>query len=197
MPLSNAAPVRGRSQARGNAERTGRMVDMKKRIAAVCAALMLAVPVQAQAMADSEDEINQEVEALFPDTEIWAEPGRYICGTAVNLITSVIGTQERNKQQWYFLDDGLYGSFSGVIFDHWDFELESFKDGDKKPVTFAGPSCDSLDVLFRDKMSVDLNIGDLLLVPNCGAYTSASATVFNGFAKTPILSWKEVKQEII
>ena len=33
MPLSNAAPVRGRSQARGNAERTGRMVDMKKRIA--------------------------------------------------------------------------------------------------------------------------------------------------------------------
>lgn len=54
MPLSNAAPVRGRSQARGNAERTGRMVDMKKRIAAVCAALMLAVPVQAQAMADSE-----------------------------------------------------------------------------------------------------------------------------------------------
>ena len=36
---------------------------MKKRIAAVCAALMLAVPVQAQAMADSEDEINQEVEA--------------------------------------------------------------------------------------------------------------------------------------
>lgn len=55
MPLSNAAPARGRSQARGNAERTGRMVDMKKRIAAaVCAALMLAAPVQAQAMADSE-----------------------------------------------------------------------------------------------------------------------------------------------
>ena len=74
--------------------------------------------------------INVNIEELFPDTEIWAEPGRYICGTAVNLITSVIGTQERNKQQWYFLDDGLYGSFSGVIFDHWDFELESFKDGD-------------------------------------------------------------------
>ena len=89
------------------------------------------------------------------------------------------------------------GNAGRCSFDHWDFELESFKDGDKKPVTFAGPSCDSLDVLFRDKMSVDLNIGDLLLVPNCGAYTSASATVFNGFAKTPILSWKEVKQEII
>lgn len=32
-------------------------------------------------------EINVNIEELFPDTEIWAEPGRYICGTAVNLIT--------------------------------------------------------------------------------------------------------------
>ena len=44
----------------------------------------------------------------FPNTEIWAEPGRYICGTAVNLITSVVGVTERRlqpdawKQQPYF-----------------------------------------------------------------------------------------------
>lgn len=138
-------------------------------------------------------EINDTLESLFPDTEIWAEPGRYICGTAVNLITSVIGTQKRNNQQWYFLDDGLYGSFSGIIFDHWDYELLALKRGKKEAATFAGPSCDSLDVLFRDKMSVPLDIGDLLLVPNCGAYTSASATEFNGFAKTPIFVWEELQ----
>ncbi|MBP2633380.1 MAG: ldc, partial [Firmicutes bacterium] len=138
-------------------------------------------------------EIGEKLDELFPTTEIWAEPGRYLCGTAVNLITSVIGTQHRNNQEWYFLDDGVYGSFSGIIFDHWDFELDPFKDGEKKPVTFAGPSCDSLDVLFKDKMSVDLEIGDVLLVPNCGAYTSASATEFNGFAKTPMIVWEDVK----
>ncbi len=137
--------------------------------------------------------IGEKLDELFPHTEIWAEPGRYLCGTAVNLITSVIGTHQRNNQEWYFLDEGVYGCFSGIIFDHWDFELDPFKDGEKKPVTFAGPSCDSIDVLFKDKMSVDLEIGDVLLVPNCGAYTSASATEFNGFAKTPMIVWEDVK----
>lgn len=133
----------------------------------------------------------------FPATEIWAEPGRFICGTAMNLITQVIGTQQRNNQQWYFLDDGLYGTFSAVIFDHWDFELETFKTGEQIPATFAGPSCDSLDIMFRDKMTVPLNMYDLILVPNCGSYTSASATVFNGFAKTRIVVWEEVRQSIL
>lgn len=141
-------------------------------------------------------EINDALESLFPDTEIWAEPGRYICGTTVNLISSVIGTQKRNNQQWYFLDDGLYGSFSGILFDHWDYELVAFKSGEKEAVTFAGPSCDSLDVLFKDKMCVPLTIGDVLLVPNCGAYTSASATEFNGFTKTPIFVWEQLKENV-
>lgn len=140
--------------------------------------------------------IYKAVKEYFPHTEIWAEPGRYICGTAVNLITQVIGTTVRNNQQWYFLDDGLYGTFSGVIFDHWDFELEAFKSGKRIQATFAGPSCDSLDVMFRDKQTVPLELGDLILVPNCGAYTSASATVFNGFAKTQIVVWEELYEEI-
>ena len=136
--------------------------------------------------------IREALDKYFPETEIWAEPGRFMCGTVANLITRVIGTQQRNNKQWYFLDDGLYGTFSGVIFDHWDFELETFKDAEKIPATFAGPSCDSLDILFHDKLVAPLAIGDVILVPNCGAYTSASATVFNGFAKTPILIWEEI-----
>lgn len=140
--------------------------------------------------------ISAELAAKFPDTEIWCEPGRFMCGTAVNLITRVIGTQVRNNQQWYFLDDGLYGTFSGVIFDHWDFELETFKAGIKIPATFAGPSCDSLDIMFRNKLTVPLEIDDLILVPNCGSYTSASATVFNGFGKTPMIVWEEVQAEL-
>jgi ornithine decarboxylase len=140
--------------------------------------------------------IRTTLQDLFPQTEIWAEPGRFICGTTVNLITRVIGAQMRNNQQWYFLDEGLYGTFSGVIFDHWDFELETFKSGKQVPATFAGPSCDSLDVMFRDKLTVPLELDDLILVPNCGAYTSASATVFNGFAKAPMLVWEEIMTEI-
>lgn len=133
----------------------------------------------------------------FAATEIWAEPGRYICGTAVNLITGVVGVTERGGQPWYFLDEGLYGTFSGVLFDQWDFKLISFKDSNAKvAATFAGPSCDSLDIMFRGRLTAPLEVGDLLLVPACGAYTSASATTFNGFSKAKFIVWENVKQNL-
>ena len=142
------------------------------------------------------DQVSARLQEDFSDLEIWAEPGRYMCGTAVNLITRVIGENERNGQHWYFLDDGIYGTFSGVIFDQWDFKLISFKEGKKIPATFAGPSCDSLDIMFRGKMTEPLEVGDLLLVPVCGAYTSASATTFNGFKKARTVIWEEVREEL-
>lgn len=143
-------------------------------------------------------QINARLDEDFPGIDVWAEPGRYICGTAVNLITSVIGVNERGGQPWYFLDEGLYGTFSGVIFDQWDFKLISFKEGEERvAATFAGPSCDSLDIMFRGKMTVPLEVGDLLLVPSCGAYTSASATTFNGFSKAQFVVWEDICDSFI
>jgi len=136
--------------------------------------------------------INAALDEFFPDTELWAEPGRFICGTAVKLITRVIGKQHRDNQDWYFLDEGIYGTFSGVIFDHWDYELLPFKDEPLISATFAGPSCDSFDVIFREKETVRLNVDDLLLVPDIGSYSSASATTFNGFSKARVVVWEQV-----
>lgn len=143
------------------------------------------------------NQINARLDEDFPGVEIWAEPGRFICGTAVNLITSVIGVTERGGQPWYFLDEGLYGTFSGVLFDQWDFKLISFKEGEQVAATFAGPSCDSLDIMFRGKMTVRQEEGDLILVPICGAYTSASATTFNGFSKAKFVVWEDVKETLM
>ena len=140
------------------------------------------------------NQINARLDEDFPGVEIWAEPGRFICGTAVNLITSVIGVTERGGQPWYFLDEGLYGTFSGVLFDQWDFKLISFKEGEQVAATFAGPSCDSLDIMFRGKMTVRQEEGDLILVPICGAYTSASATTFNGFSKANFVVHLPIQQ---
>lgn len=141
-------------------------------------------------------EIRAALDVYFPDTEVWAEPGRGISGTAVNLITSVIGKTERDGQRWYFLDEGLYGTFSGVIFDHQDCELETFKSGPQITATFAGPSCDSLDVMFKDRETCELDVDDLILVPGAGAYTSASATTFNGFALAESVIWEEVRETL-
>lgn len=141
-------------------------------------------------------EINDAVEELFPDIEIWSEPGRFLCATAVNLLTSVVGITERNGRPWYILDEGVYGTFSGVLFDHWEYELISFQEGERVASTFAGPSCDSLDVICSDYMIEPLQMGDLVLVTVCGAYSSASATTFNGFDKAPVVIWEEVRGNV-
>ena len=127
------------------------------------------------------ESINRQIDRLFPDTAVWTEPGRYMCGTAVNLVTSVIGTKDRNGKPWYILDEGIYGCFSGIMYDHWTYPLHCFGRGAKKPSMFGGPSCDGIDVLYRDFEAPALKIGDRLLVTEMGAYTSVSATRFNGF----------------
>src|SRR5206468_9301432 len=78
-------------------------------------------------------------------------------------------------------DDGLYGAFSGKLFDHCDYELIPQKRGPVGECVVAGPTCDSIDVVSRDQLLPSLEVGDLLIVPGMGAYTKASATSFNGF----------------
>lgn len=131
-------------------------------------------------------DIRTHLDALFPDVEIYSEPGRYMCGTAVNLVTRVIGTKRRYSQPWYVLDDGLYGSYNGIVFDHWTYKLEFCRQGACEPSVFVGPSCDSIDVVARDYPAPSLQVGDLVLSPEMGAYSSSAATGFNGFqpAKT-------------
>ena len=137
------------------------------------------------------ESINRQIDRLFPDTAVWTEPGRYMCGTAVNLVTSVIGTKTRGEKPWYILDEGIYGCFSGIMYDHWTYPLHCFGKGKKSPVTFGGPSCDGIDVLYRDFMAPKLKIGDKVLVTEMGAYTSVSATRFNGFYLAPTIIFEE------
>lgn len=111
-----------------------------------------------------------------------AEPGRGIAAETATLITKVIGKSVRNGKRWYFLDDGMYGSFSGRVFDHADFPLLAERHDERQlfPCVVAGPTCDSGDVICDDQWLPDLQIGELLLVPTMGAYTNASASAFNG-----------------
>ena len=140
------------------------------------------------------DILREKLDELFPDTEIWSEPGRFMCGTAVNLVTSVIGTKMRNGQPWYVLDDGLYGSFNGLMFDHWNFKMKMPADKAQEkavPSTFVGPSCDSIDVVARDLPAPKLEIGDRIMVPNIGAYSTSAATSFNGFPPADTIAYED------
>jgi ornithine decarboxylase len=128
--------------------------------------------------------VSQGLQESFGDLpiRIIAEPGRGMCAESTTLITQVIGKNERWGMPWYFIDDGLYGSFSGKVFDHADFPLiyEGAGERELRPCVVAGPTCDSSDVVSTDQLLPDLAVGELLLVPCMGAYAGASSSPFNG-----------------
>lgn len=133
--------------------------------------------------------LRKEIDRLFPKTvEVVAEPGRFIVATAATLVVEVVGKSFRDDKWVYYVNDGVYGTLSGVIFDHIPYHFNAFKRGEKKISAVVGPTCDALDTVSTAEMLPELNIGDLLYVKNCGAYTNGSATTFNGFPKAKILN---------
>jgi ornithine decarboxylase len=111
---------------------------------------------------------------------ILAEPGRFIAAPAGTCVATVVGRALREGEPWYYLDDGLYGSFSGQLFDHARFPIDSLRtDGERRPSVLAGPTCDSIDVVAENLPLPALEIGDLIVGSQMGAYCSASATDFN------------------
>ena len=133
--------------------------------------------------------INHGLDKHFSDKRIKvvAEPGRILCAEAVQLLCKIIGYAVRDGKQWYTLDDGIYGSYSGLMFDHANYQYITYNSGDLLPTVLAGPSCDSLDVIADDLYMPQQVVGDLVVTPDIGAYSSAHATQFNGFPLTKVI----------
>ena len=127
--------------------------------------------------------INAECRRLFPaDIEIIAEPGRFIVATAATLVTEIIGKSRRDGKIFYYINDGVYHTFSGVVYDHWMPNFQSVKRGKKEVCAVVGPTCDSFDkISLSEQLPGNLEIGDYLYTENIGAYSIASSTRFNGF----------------
>jgi ornithine decarboxylase len=133
--------------------------------------------------------LNAEFERLFPnDIEIIAEPGRFIVATAATLVSEIIGKARRDGKVFYHINDGVYHTFSGVVYDHWIPNFHSIKHGKKEVCAVVGPTCDSFDkVTMSVNLPCNLKIGDYLITENIGAYSTASSTKFNGFEGAKII----------
>lgn len=132
--------------------------------------------------------LNGEFNRLFPkEMEILAEPGRFLVGSCGTLIATVIGKAVRDGKQCYYLNDGVYHTFSGVIFDHIQYHLKSFRKGPTQVCAVFGPTCDALDTISLAEQLPDLELDDLVYSENIGAYTHASATYFNGFPPAKVV----------
>ena len=135
------------------------------------------------------------LEGLPRDIHVVAEPGRYISAPSMTLICSVIGKSKRNDQMWYYLDDGLYGSFSGQVYDHASYPLTVFANAiTHERGVLAGPTCDSIDIIAEDIGLPDMGLGDIVLAHQIGAYSTASATDFNAIERAKIIP---IKQTVI
>jgi ornithine decarboxylase len=120
---------------------------------------------------------------------IIAEPGRFIAAPAAVAVSSVMGRACRDGVWWYYLDDGVYGSYSGQIYDHARYPIQALHDSaDTYPSVLAGPTCDSIDVIGENLRLPRLAVGDLVVGRAMGAYTAASASDFNFFPRATVLT---------
>jgi ornithine decarboxylase len=126
---------------------------------------------------------------LPPSMRVIAEPGRYISAPAAISVASVMGRALRGGRWWYYLDDGLYGTYSGQVYDHAAYPVEALVPAGKTyPSVLAGPTCDSIDVVNEHLELPELDVGDLIVGRAMGAYTWASASEFNFFPRATVLA---------
>jgi ornithine decarboxylase len=138
------------------------------------------------------------------ELKVIAEPGRFMVSSSHTLLLNVIGKKKKylpsgEECYSYYINDGVYGSFNCIYFDHFEPKIKlidtnkSSDDIVKHKSLIFGPTCDSMDVLFKvesyddfDKKLTklpELEIGDWLYVENFGAYTISAGCEFNGIPR--------------
>jgi len=84
-----------------------------------------------------------------------------------------------------YINDGVYGSFNCVVFDHAEVFPKVLKQRTSVgrncvPTKLFGPTCDSIDVVMACTRLPEMSVGEWLWFPGMGAYTRCAASRFNG-----------------
>ena len=117
--------------------------------------------------------------------------------SAATAVAQIIGKAVRGGKLCYYLNDGVYSTYSGVIFDHTQYRVRSFKKGPTQICSVFGPTCDALDTISLTEELPDLEMGELVYSENIGAYSAASSTYFNGFPPAKVVHVNQnVNQEV-
>jgi ornithine decarboxylase len=132
--------------------------------------------------------IRQHFGNRLPETII--EPGRGMVGDAGVIKSEVVLISRKSADdptRWVYLDIGKFGGLAETMDEAIRYPISTRHDGgETEPCVIAGPTCDSVDVLYEKKpypLPLALEIGDELLIEATGAYTTTYASVaFNGFA---------------
>lgn len=136
------------------------------------------------------------VRAEFGDApQIMAEPGRGMVADAGMIAAEVLLVSRKSDtdlHRWVYLDIGRFSGLAETEGEAIRYQLQTWRDGeDTGPCILAGPSCDSVDVLYERRpvqLPLGLRAGDRVVIRNCGAYTSTYSSVgFNGFPPLDVM----------
>lgn len=140
-----------------------------------------------------------------PSVRVIGEPGRYYVSSAFTIACNVIARRCHEDEQlgarscMLYMNDGVYGNFSSIIFDHQEpiprvlsvggktqyfNRVGNAYDAPGRAIEYSiwGPTCDGIDVISKSWTCTQaLDVGDWLYFEEMGAYTKCSATKFNGF----------------
>lgn len=116
------------------------------------------------------------------------EPGRSLVGDAGVLISEVVLVARKGTDpdpRWVYTDIGKFGGLIETLDEAIKYPLHTERDGAVEAVVLAGPTCDSMDILYEHApyaLPLSLQAGDRLYWGSTGAYTTSySAVEFNGF----------------
>nr|CDJ85725.1 Orn DAP Arg decarboxylase 2 domain containing protein [Haemonchus contortus] len=127
-----------------------------------------------------------------------AEPGRFFAAAPFTLVCNIIHATEVSAEKitkrpedveergfMYYVNDGVYGSFNCILFDHVQPVGTPLFDeiAQEYPSTIWGPTCDSLDKIEDQKLMRMMSVGEWIVYRNMGAYTCSASTTFNGFQR--------------
>ena len=135
--------------------------------------------------------IQKGMAGLPEGTRLTCEPGRYLVADAGTIEATVLGVVQRDGARWVYLDAGIYQGLTET--SHVKAPCWSSKDSSgavSVPTVLAGPTCDSLDVLYGGEpflLSSALETGDKVMFGSVGAYSLTVSTVFNGFPSPEVV----------
>lgn len=132
-----------------------------------------------------------------PQYKIIAEPGRFMCAGSAVLMTKIHSKAAQGRGLRYYINDGLYGCFNCVLFDHQTVHpetLEVYPDrASVAGATIFGPTCDGFDKIMDGVDNLpEMELDERLIWMNMGAYTTAASTTFNGFPQAQYFYYRTV-----
>jgi diaminopimelate decarboxylase/aspartate kinase len=127
------------------------------------------------------DRVLNEVKAVYPQYQLWMEPGRYLVADAGVLLARV--TQQKHKAGFRYLgiDTGMNSLIRPALYDAWH-EIVNLGRLDEPATALyqvVGPICESGDVLGTDRRLPEAQEGDVMLIAQAGAYGKVMSSHYN------------------